>query len=207
LNEGTVTLDDRFDCENGAWLHAGRILHDAHPYGSLTVKEIMYKSSNIGSAKIAVQRLGAPRLHSYIRAHGFGRKTGIALPGEVSGIAHPLAKWTPLSISRIPMGHEIASTPLQMLMAMNVIANGGRLMKPQIIKSVVSETGQPLLSFRPEQVGQPITPRASILTTAALRKVPTTDGTGIRAAVKGYDVAGKTGTAQKIENGQYVRKY
>lgn len=207
LNEGLVTLDDRFDCENGAWLHAGRILHDAHPYGILNVQEILYKSSNIGTAKIAVQRLGAPRLHGYIRGFGFGRKSGIALPGEVSGIAHPLAKWTPLSITRIPMGHEIAATPLQMLMAMNTIANGGHLMKPQIIKHVVDEHGAPVMTYRPQQVAQPLTPRASILMAAALRKVPTPDGTAPKASVKGYDAAGKTGTAQKIENGQYVRKY
>lgn len=207
LNEGLVTLDDKFDCENGAWLYAGRILHDSHPYGILSVMEILFKSSNIGAAKIAVQRLGAPRLYSYIRGYGFGRKTGIALPGEVSGIAHPLAKWNPLSISRIPMGHEIATTPIQMLMAMNTIANGGHLMKPLIIKSIVDDKNVPLMTYRPQQVGQPITPRASILMAAALRKVPTPEGTAQKAAVTGYDVAGKTGTAQKIENGQYVQKY
>ena len=207
LNEGTVTLGDRFDCENGAWLYAGRILHDSHPYGVLSVEEILFHSSNIGAAKIAVTKLGAARLYGYIRGYGFGRKTGIGLPGEVSGIAHPLAKWNPLSISRIPMGHEIAATPLQMLMAMNTIANGGHLMKPQIIKSVVDDNNAPLLKFPPRQMGQPITPRASILMAAALRKGPTAEGTAAKAAVKGYDVAGKTGTAQKIENGQYVKKY
>lgn len=207
LNEGLITLEDRFDCENGAWLYAGRILHDAHPYGILSVREILYKSSNIGAAKIAVAKLGAPKLYDYIRGFGFGRKTGIALPGEVSGIAHPLAKWNSLSISRIPMGHEIAATPIQMLMALNTIANGGRLMKPQIIKSVTDDNNQPLLSLQSQQYGQPITPRVSIMMAAALRKVPTPDGTAPKAAVKNYDVAGKTGTAQKVENGQYVRKY
>ncbi|MCG3147612.1 MAG: putative peptidoglycan D,D-transpeptidase PenA [Verrucomicrobiae bacterium] len=207
LNEGTIRLDDRFDCENGAWLYGGRILHDAHPYSVLSVSEILYKSSNIGAAKIAIQRLGAAKLYQYIRNFGFGRKTGIALPGEVSGIAHPLTRWTPLSISRIPMGHEIAATPLQMIMAVNAMANGGRLFKPQIIKSIVDENNVPLLTYPPQQIAQPITPRASILMAAALRKVPAADGTAPKAAVKGYDAAGKTGTAQKIENGQYVRKY
>jgi cell division protein FtsI/penicillin-binding protein 2 len=206
LNDGLVALNTRFDCENGAFLHAGRVLHDAHPYGILTVEEILYHSSNIGAAKVAL-KMGPARLHHYISQFGFGRRTGIQLPGEVSGIAHPLNRWSGLSITRIPMGHEIAATPLQMIMAMNALGNGGRLMKPQIIKSVLDETGQPIISYRPQQIGQPITPRASILTTAALRKVPTPEGTAPRAAVKGYDVAGKTGTAQKIENGQYVRKY
>ena len=207
LNEGLVTLADRFDCEHGAWSFAGRVLHDSHPYGVLTVEEILYHSSNIGAAKIGITKLGAARLYSYIRAYGFGHKTGIDLPGEVSGIAHPLAKWNPLSISRIPMGHEIAATPMQMMMAMNAIANGGHLMKPVIIKSVVDENNVPVAKFQPQQVGQPITLRASVLMATALRRVPTPEGTAPKAAVKGYDVAGKTGTAEKIENGQYVKKY
>ena len=207
LNDGLVTLADRFDCEHGAWSFAGRILHDSHPYGVLSVEEILFHSSNIGAAKIGVTKLGAPRLYSYIKAYGFGHKTGIELPGEVSGIAHPLAKWNPLSISRIPMGHEIAATPLQMMMAMNTIANGGHLMKPFIVKSIVDEQNQPVAKFAPQEIGEPITPRASLLMTTALRRVPTSEGTAPKAAVKGYDVAGKTGTAEKIENGQYVKKY
>ena len=206
LNEGIVNLADQFDCDNGAFLYAGRILHDVHPYGVLSVEEILFHSSNIGAAKVGL-RMGAPRLSRYISAYGFGRKTGIALPAEVSGIAHPLNRWNGLSITRIPMGHEIAATPMQMIMAMNAIATGGKLMKPQIIKTVVDQNGVPLMTYQPQQVGQPITPRASILMAQALRKVVTPDGTAPKAAVPGYDVAGKTGTAQKIENGQYVRKY
>ncbi len=206
LNDGLVTLNDRFDCDNGAFLYAGRILHDAHPYGVLSVEEILFHSSNIGAAKVAL-RVGAPRLAAYVSAFGFGRKTGIALPGEVSGIAHPLNRWNKLSITRIPMGHEIAATPIQMIMAMNAIANGGKLMKPQIVKSIVDENNAPVVAFSPQQVGQPITPRASLLMAQALRKVVSPEGTAPKAAVPGYDVAGKTGTAQKIENGQYVRKY
>jgi len=206
LNDGTVRLNDTFHCENGAWLYAGRILHDAHPYGPLTVEQILFKSSNIGAAKIAV-KMGSARLYEYIHRFGFGRKTGIGLPGEVSGIAHPLNRWTGLSITRIPMGHEIAATPLQMIMAMNAIGNGGRLMKPLIVKRVVDSNGQVIVENHPQQVAQPISPVASAMMTAALRRVPTPDGTAPKAAVDGYDVAGKTGTAQKIENGQYVRKY
>jgi cell division protein FtsI/penicillin-binding protein 2 len=207
LNEGLVTLEDRFDCHNGAWLYGGRILHDAHPYGILRVEEILFKSSNIGAGEIAVQRLKAARLCEYVKRFGFGRKTGILLPGEVSGIAHPLARWNNLSITRIPMGHEIAATPLQMLMAMNAVANGGKLMKPLIVKGVIAPNGSYIINYQPQQVAQVITPRATLQMTTALRKVPTPDGTAPKAAVNGFDVAGKTGTAQKIENGQYVRKY
>jgi cell division protein FtsI/penicillin-binding protein 2 len=206
LNDGLVRLEDKFDCHNGQFQYAGRVLHDAHPYGILPVEAILYKSSNIGAAMVGL-KMGAPTLYRYVQAYGFGRKSGIALPGEVSGIAHPLAKWNALSITRIPMGHEIAATPLQMLMAMNAVANGGRLMRPTIVKSVVSAAGEPLLSFEPRQMGQPITARATTMMTTALRRVVTAEGTAPKAAVEHYDVAGKTGTAQKVENGQYVSKY
>jgi cell division protein FtsI/penicillin-binding protein 2 len=206
LNEGMVTLDDRFDCERGAFLYAGRILHDAHPYGLLSVEEILYHSSNIGAAKVAL-KMGPAHLYDYVTRFAFGRKTGIELPGEVSGIAHPLSKWNLLSITRIPMGHEIAVTPIQMMMAMNAVANGGRLMKPILVKNVVDQDGHIVMQSGPQQMAQCITPRASILMTTALRKVPTPEGTAPKAAVEGYDAAGKTGTAEKIENGHYVSKY
>jgi cell division protein FtsI/penicillin-binding protein 2 len=206
LNDGIVTLGDQFDCENGAFMYAGRVLHDAHPFGVLSVEEILFHSSNIGAAKVAL-RMGPARVYDYVRRYGFGHKTEIALPGEVSGIAHPLSRWNSLSITRIPMGHEIAVTPLQMLMAMNTIANKGVRMKPMIVKSVVNEEGATVLQYQPRAVGPVITPHACELMATALRKVVGPEGTAPKAAVEGFDVAGKTGTAQKIENGQYVRKY
>ena len=150
---------------------------------------------------------GPARLYEYIRRYGFGHKTDIDLPGEVSGIAHPLARWNSLSITRIPMGHEVAVTPLQMLMAMNTIANRGVRMRPMIVKSVVSEDGTTVLQYQPKAVGPVIAPHTCDLMTTALRKVVGPDGTAPKAGVDGFDVAGKTGTAQKVENGQYVRKY
>jgi cell division protein FtsI/penicillin-binding protein 2 len=206
LNEGLVTLSDQFDCENGAFMYAGRILHDAHPFGVLSVEEILFHSSNIGAAKVGL-RMGPARLSDYIHRYGFGRKTDIALPGEVSGIAHPLAHWNSLSITRIPMGHEIAVTPLQMLMAMNTIANNGVRMKPMIVKSVMAPDGTTIFQYQPQIVGQVIAPRTCTMMTTALRKVASPEGTAPKAALDGFDVAGKTGTAQKVENGQYVRKY
>ena len=207
LSEGLVRLEDRFNCENGAWQYCGRLLHDAHPYGVLSVEEILFHSSNIGAAKIAVERMGPSRVYDAMCRFGFGRKTGIAIPGEVSGIVHPLAKWNKLSISRIPMGHEVSVTPIQMIMALNAVANGGRLMKPLVVKSVLDEHGTPLMQYTPQLVGQPISPEATVLMTTALRKVPSPVGTAPKAAVPRFDVAGKTGTAQKLENGQYVNKY
>jgi cell division protein FtsI/penicillin-binding protein 2 len=146
-------------------------------------------------------------LYQYIRSFGFGQRTGIQLPGEVSGIAHPVGRWTKLSISRIPMGHEIASTPLQLIMAVNAVGNGGRLMKPMIVRSVMDADGTEVAGFEPQVRSRCVDPRASMLMTTALRKVTQDGGTGTKASVDKYDVAGKTGTAQKIENGQYVRKY
>ena len=207
LNEGLVTLSDRFDCEHGAWVYGGRVLHDAHPYGVLSVEEILFHSSNIGAAKIAVFRVGPERLFEAIRRYGLGRKTGIALPGEVSGIVHPVARWNKLTITRIPMGHEIAVTPLQMMMAMNAVANGGRLMKPMILKRVLDQDGRSLGDYQPQLVGLTISPRGTEMMTTALRKVVTPVGTAPKAAVENYDVAGKTGTAQKVENGVYVNRY
>jgi len=205
LNEGIVKLSDQFNCENGAFLYAGRVLHDAHPYGVLSVEEILFHSSNIGASKVAL-RMGPSRVADYVQRFGFGRKTGITLPGEVSGIAHPLSKWTQLSITRIPMGHEIAATPLQMLMAVNAVANGGRLMKPLLVRRITDDTGRTEVCS-PQMAGQCIAPQTSGWMAMALRKVVSPSGTAAKAAVAGYDVAGKTGTAQKIENGQYVRKY
>ncbi len=206
LNEGIVTLNDQFDCENGAFMYAGRILHDAHPFGVLNVEEILFHSSNIGAAKVGL-RMGPARLSDYIHRYGFGHKTDITLPGEVSGIAHPLARWNNLSITRIPMGHEIAVTPLQMLMALNTIANNGVRMKPMIVKSVVDQDGTTVFQYQPQPVGRVISSRTCALMTTALRKVVSPEGTAPKAALEGFDVAGKTGTAQKVENGQYVRKY
>src|SRR5271154_3046211 len=167
LNEGIVSLSDQFDCENGAFMYAGRVLHDAHPYGVLDVEGILFHSSNIGAAKVAL-RMGPARLAEYIHRYGFGQKTDIALPGEVSGIAHPLAKWNSLSITRLPMGHEVAVTSLQMLMAMNTIANNGMRMKPMIVKSIVSQDGATVLQYQPQAVGPVIAPRTCMLMTTAL---------------------------------------
>ena len=127
LNDRTVRLSDTFDCEHGRFHFAGRVLHDHESYGVLSVEEIITKSSNIGAAKIGI-KMGPPRLYDYIRSFGFGTRTGIPLQGEVVGIVHPVKDWYKVSIAQIPMGHGIAVTRLQMMMAMCAIANNGVLM-------------------------------------------------------------------------------
>lgn len=200
LNEGVVSLADTFHCENGRFAYAGKILRDHEPYGVLTVEQIITKSSNIGAAKIGL-KLGASVLHRYITEFGFGTRTGIPLPGEVAGIVHPLKDWTALSITRIPMGHEIAVTPLQMVMAMCAIANGGWLMRPMLIDRLQDAEGNIVAKYQPQQLRQVITETTAKQMVQALKTVTTPEGTGAKAALENYTVAGKTGTAQKTVPG------
>lgn len=204
LNEGMVRLSDTFDCENGRFIFAGKTLSDHEKYGVLTVERILTRSSNIGSAKIGI-RLGEERLFEYIRSFGFGQRTGISLPGEVRGISHPLNQWTKLSISRIPMGHEIAATPLQMAMAMCAIANHGVLMRPLVVDRLMDAQGQTVAKFQPQAVRRVVSEEAAEKMVHALKEAVTTNGTGVKAKLDRYTVAGKTGTSQKIVDGRYVR--
>ncbi len=201
FNEGILSPGEIFDCENGLWHYAGKPLRDYHPYGRLTTTEALKKSSNIAAAKIAI-RLGEDRLYRYLKAFGIGTPTGIALPGEEGGILNPRSKWTKLSITRIPMGHEVAVTSLQMLQAVSAIANGGELMRPLVVKGVTTSRGESLPVPQPEAVSHPIRPETARLMARLLTEV-TEDGTGKRAKVEGHSVAGKTGTAEKPGPGGY----
>ncbi len=202
LNEGTVHPDQIFDCENGHWFFQGRPLRDYHPYGRLSVADIIKKSSNIGTAKVALT-LGEARLEKYLRAFGIGKPLGIDLPGEEGGILRPRSKWTSLSISRIAMGHEVAVTSLQILNMMCTIANGGFLMRPMIVQKVVDPQGRTVVSYAPEVLARPIREETAREMQRLLARVTEKGGTGTRAAVEGYWVGGKTGTAQKPEGGRY----
>lgn len=198
LNEKAVTPETTIFCENGRYHFGGKVLRDVHPYGHLSVHEIMVKSSNIGSSKLA-QMLGEQVFYEYIRRFGFGERTGIDLPGEISGLVHPPHRWSKISITRIPMGHEIAVTPLQIAMATAAIANGGRLMAPQIIRRVVSEDGDELYRFTPTLVRRVVEPEVADCVRDALADVVGPRGTARLAAVQGHKVGGKTGTAQRVD--------
>ena len=207
LDRGAVVMDDVFFCENGAFRTHGRTLHDHHPYGNLSFLQVIQKSSNIGAAKVGM-RLGEEGLHSYIRRFGFGEPTGIDLRGEAAGIVHPLNRWSKLSISRIPMGHEISVTPLQMICAVSAVANGGFLMKPRIIDGIVDSEGNVLRSFTPRVRRQVIGEESSRCMVEVMKAVVSDQGTARRAVLEGYTAAGKTGTAQKIEeDGRYSHRY
>ncbi|MGN6644532.1 MAG: peptidoglycan D,D-transpeptidase FtsI family protein, partial [Verrucomicrobiota bacterium] len=204
LSDGLVRLTDMFDCEHGHFAFAGRVLHDHESYGMLSVKSILTKSSNIGAAKVGI-KMGESRLYDYIDLYGFGERTGITLPGEVRGIVNPLKSWSKVSIAQIPMGHGIAATRLQMVMAMSAIANNGILMRPMLVDHLEDPNGNVLARYAPQPVRQVITPAAAKMMVEALKTVVTTNGTAPKAAMEHYTVAGKTGTAQKVEGGQYVR--
>lgn len=197
LNEGTVTPDTVFDCENGRWFYKGKILRDFHPYGRLTVADILKKSSNIGAAKIAMT-LGEEKLERYLREFGVGSKTGIELPGEESGLLRPARQWTSLSISRIPMGHEVTVTALQMLNIACTLANDGFRMRPRVVQRVVDARGNTVETFAPDVLAHPVREDTARLMCRLMMRVTEEGGTGTRARVPGYTVAGKTGTAQKV---------
>ena len=203
LNDQRVTLQDVFFCENGSWMFKGKPLRDHSHHGDLTVREIITESSNIGAGKIAVQCLGEQGLYDYVKRFGFGSRTGITLDGELAGILRPVERWDGLTVSRIPMGQAIATTQLQMTMAMAAIANEGRLMRPMLIYGLKNANGELVQRFQPQVVREVISPRAARAMTTALKTVPTKDGTAPKAELEHYTVAGKTGTAQVAGRGGY----
>jgi cell division protein FtsI/penicillin-binding protein 2 len=209
LEEKVATPNTSIYCENGAYSYAGHILHDAHPMGILTLHQVLAKSSNIGAAKLAIQ-LGKDRYYQYIRRYGFGETTGIPLPGEIAGLVNPPYRWSDLDITRVPMGQSVAVTPLQMVTAMSAIANGGVLMKPMIISEIDDPNGRQVVAYSPVQVRRVISTGTAAKIVSALKDVVCKGGTAPEAAVPGFAVAGKTGTAQKIDprggymEGRYV---
>lgn len=204
FNENVVTEDAVIDCERGAWFHSGRILHDSGNYDRLTVADGLKKSSNILTAKVALM-LGEKRYYKYLTAFGVGRKTGIDLPGEESGILHPRSRWSKISLSRIAIGQGVAVTALQMLGAFCAIANDGFLMQPYLISQVNGSDGTVLLRRKPEMLSRPISYQTAARMRRLLGRVAEDGGTGRRARVEGYEVAGKTGTAQKPVPGGYSK--
>jgi cell division protein FtsI/penicillin-binding protein 2 len=203
LNSHIVRPDQTFDCEHGHFPYAGRILHDAEPWGILTTEGIITHSSNIGAAKIGIL-LGAENLYNYAWNYGFGRVSGIPLPGEQRGFLHPVKEWSKVSIARIPMGQGVAVTRLQMLMAMGALANHGWLMRPMIVNRLQTREGRLIQQYAPQRVRQVVTDATARQMVEALKTVVTKDGTAPGAAMENYVAAGKTGTAQKAEHGAYV---
>jgi len=203
LEAGVLTLDDEIFCHLGYYKpYRARGLRDHKPFGWLTAREVVVKSSNIGMAIIG-ERLGAQRLHGAASDFGFGAPTGVELPGEVRGTLYPLERWNPTSVSRVPMGHEVSVTALQLLTAFNAFANDGVLVPPRVVRAIVdSDRGMGRRTERP--------PGRRVLTAEVARTMlrqvladVVREGTGRRAQLTTYEVAGKTGTAQKLVDGRY----
>lgn len=210
LDKKLVRPETSIFCENGHFSYGGTVLHDSHHgYGDLTVNDIIVKSSNIGVAKLGIM-LGNSTLYDYIRKFGFGDRTGVLLPGEIGGIIHSPHSWSKISITHIPMGHEVGATPMQVVNALCTVANRGRLVTPQIVSSITAATGETIASYPPVEVRQVIPPEVAEQLVSALKEVVSKKGTASLAHVPGYTVAGKTGTAQKTsatggyEHGHYV---
>jgi cell division protein FtsI/penicillin-binding protein 2 len=197
LNEHKVNLDSYIFCENGVWNYGGTALHDHAAFRDLSVKDILVKSSNIGAAKLAVS-VGDQKFYEYIRRFGFGERTGVELPGEISGLIRPPQSWSKISITHIPMGHEIGVTALQMATAMCAVANGGKLITPRIVKSITTGDGKTISTLSPTVLRQVISSPTANQIGNALRGVVSDRGTAAAAAVPGFVIAGKTGTAQKV---------
>lgn len=203
LDYGVVKPSTRFDCENGRWFYAGKILRDAHGSGILPVSDIIRVSSNIGAAKIAVM-LGKKRLYQTLKRFGFGQKTGIPIQPESKGQFRSLKNWDNLSVTRFPIGQGISCTPLQLLRAYCAIANGGSLVKMRLIdREKNPETGE--IVYKEVSKGTNVFLRKETRNeiVSMLKLVTQKHGTAEKAAVKGYDVAGKTGTSQKWVDGSY----
>ncbi|OGW78656.1 MAG: hypothetical protein A3K16_03700 [Omnitrophica bacterium RIFCSPLOWO2_01_FULL_45_24] len=197
IEENAVNLNDKFDCENGAWKIGKRILHDHMPHGILTFREVIEKSSNIGTVKVA-SRFGAAKMYKYIQAFGFCEKTGIDLPGEVVGMNRPLSKWTSTSMLAIPMGQEVTTTAIQLARAISVIADNGFLVKPRVVKSIIDEDGETIKEFPLEVTRKVISPKTAAKMRGLLMGV-VESGTGRKAKMEEFTAGGKTGTAQKVE--------
>lgn len=197
LEEGVVRPTDRLYGENGAITIANSTIHDWKKYGWLTFAEVLQNSSNVGSIKVGLQ-LGRERYYKYMTAFGFGAPTNLGLPGESRGQLRPPAQWSGLSLATMSIGQEVSVTAVQMVAAFSAVANGGRLMQPQLIRAVLDAEGRELRAFEPKTVRQVIGPETARTLTEMLVNV-VANGTGRRAAIPGFDVAGKTGTAQKMD--------
>jgi cell division protein FtsI (penicillin-binding protein 3) len=176
---------------------ANATIHDWKKYGWLTFSEVLQNSSNVGSIKVGLA-LGRDRYYRYISAFGFGAPTGLGLPGESRGQLRPPARWSGLSVATMSIGQEISVTALQIVSAFAAVANGGKLMQPQLVRAVLDEHGRQVEGFEPRVIRQVITAETARSLTGMMTKV-VAEGTGHNAAIAGYEVAGKTGTAQKLD--------
>ncbi|OUU26594.1 MAG: peptidoglycan glycosyltransferase [Verrucomicrobia bacterium TMED44] len=209
MNEGLVTEHNIIDCTQSTIRRGNRNLRlpsDHHPLGKISVSKVVQKSSNRGAARLGIL-LGTTRLYEYCLAFGFGQKTNFGIGGERKGILHAPERWDGLTITRLPIGHAVSVTPMQVHAAMSAVANEGVLMKPQFISRVFDNTGKTIVPFDPKPVRKVISSSVSRKLSQMLVSVVSNEGTARRAVIEGFSVAGKTGTTQKIIEGKYSNRH
>lgn len=214
LEDKGLSPKEKFFCELGALtLAGGETIHDSHPYGWLTLKEVLQVSSNIGAYKIG-KRVGRETFYNKIRAFGFGNKTGIDFPAESAGLVRPHKNWTPIDEGTLFFGHGIGVSALQIVGAFAAIANRGVILRPHLVEKIVGAEGEVLYHAQHQSLAEPILPKTAKLLTEILQSVVEEGGTAPLAAMEEYVVAGKTGTAQKVNpngggylEGKYIASF
>ncbi len=207
LEESVVSPLSQFYCEQGKFKVGGRVVHDTHKYGDLSVADIVVHSSNIGAIKLG-QKLGYRKFTEYLKNFGFGKRAKIDLMGERGGFIRGVKNARTIDQATLFFGQGMTSTSLQLTMAMAAIANGGKLMRPYVVSRVVDESGSTTKKVGPKVVKRTISDKTARKVAAILEGVATEEGTAAQAAVEGYRVAGKTGTSQKVdpETKRYSKK-
>lgn len=198
LEEGLVRPNQKIYCENGRFSVGGKIIRDHKKFKKLSLKEVLKFSSNIGFAKLG-KTLGREKYYSYIRDFGFGEPTGIDLPGEVSGMLRQPSRWFEIDLAAISFGQGLSVTPLQIATAMSAIANGGLLMEPYLVEKITDADGEIVMRRLPKVRRRVVSEKTAKIVKDMMISVTEPGGTGTRAALAGYRVAGKTGTAQKVD--------
>jgi cell division protein FtsI (penicillin-binding protein 3) len=199
LETGTVKANERMFCENGRMVVDDVVIPDTHPSGWLSLTQVLALSSNICAAKIGLE-MGGKRLHEMFKRFGFGEETGIPVPGESPGVLLPRGRpWVPVETASAAFGQGISVTNLQLVMATAAIANGGRLMEPVLVRRVNTGSGEMLRESSPKVIRQVVSPAVARTVAEMMVAVTESGGTGVQAAVNGFSVAGKTGTAQKAD--------
>nr|MDA3787476.1 penicillin-binding protein 2 [Desulfobacula sp.] len=195
-----------FYCENGTYKIGAFTIHDTHPYDWLSMNQIIKFSSNIGVTKIGAT-IGDKALYNYLTAFGFGNKTQIECPGETTGSLSPYQKWSKIDAGAISFGQGVSVSAIQLISGISAIANNGVLMKPLLIKKIMSSNGKDLKVYHPEKIRQVISSKSARQVKTMMRLAVENKGTGTKAAMVGYTVCGKTGTAQKaMKNGKGYSK-
>ena len=207
LEESIVSPRSQFYCEEGKFKVGGRVVHDTHKYGNLSVADIVVHSSNIGAVKLG-QKLGFRKFTEYLKNFGFGKKAEIDLMGERGGFIRSVKNARTIDQATHYFGQGMTSTSLQLTMAMAAIANGGKLMRPYVVSKIVDESGNTTQNTGPKIVRRTISSKTARKVAAILEGVATEEGTAEQAAIEGYRVAGKTGTSQKVdpETKRYSKK-